>query len=62
MALRLPYARRLGGLIVENLTKRGAFVLGVAVGLLIVGLYWISGHVWWTEAGICLGSMAECNL
>jgi hypothetical protein len=46
----------------ENLTKRGAFVLGVAVGLLIVGLYWVSGNVWWTEAGICLGSMVECNL
>jgi hypothetical protein len=62
MALRFNDARRRGVLTVENLTKRGAFVLGVAVGLLIVGLYWISGHVWWTEAGICLGSMADCNL
>jgi len=46
----------------KDLTKRGAFVLGVAVGLLIAGLWWVSGNVWWTEAGICLGSMVECNL
>jgi hypothetical protein len=45
---------------VENLTKRGAFVLGVAVGLLIVGIWWISGNFWWTEAGPCLGPMVEC--
>ena len=62
MALRFDDARRRGVLTVENLTKRGAFVLGVAFGLLIVGLYWISGNVWWTDAGICLGSMVECNL
>lgn len=60
MALRLYDARRLGGLIVENLTKRGAFVLGVAVGLLIVGAFWVMGNVWWTETGPCLGSMVEC--
>jgi hypothetical protein len=47
---------------VENLTKRGAFVLGVAVGLLIVGIYWITGNFWWNEDGICIGTMAECNL
>jgi hypothetical protein len=46
----------------ENLTKRGAFVLGVAVGLLIVAIYWITGHVWWTESGICIDTMANCNL
>ena len=44
----------------ENLTKRGAFVLGVAVGLVIVGLWWVSGHVWWTESGPCIGPMVEC--
>jgi hypothetical protein len=49
-----------GGVIVENLTKRGAFVLGVAVGLLIVGIWWISGNFWWTESGPCLGLMVEC--
>ncbi len=46
----------------KDLTKRGAFVLGVAVGLLIVGLYWISGNVWLNETGICIGTMADCNL
>ena len=46
----------------ENLTKRGAFVLGVAVGLLIVGAFWLMGNLWWTETGICIGSMADCNL
>jgi hypothetical protein len=61
MAIRLNDARDRGGLTVENLTKRGAFVLGVAVGLLIVGIYWISGNFWINETGICLGSMAECN-
>ena len=45
----------------ENLTKRGAFVLGVAVGLLIVGIYWVTGNVWINEGGICIGSMSECN-
>jgi hypothetical protein len=46
----------------ENLTKRGAFVLGVAVGLLIAVAFWLTGNVWITETGICTGSMAECNL
>jgi hypothetical protein len=46
----------------ENLTKRGAFVLGVAVGLLIVAIFWATGNLWWTEAGICRGSRVECNL
>lgn len=62
MALRLNYARRLGGLTVEKITKRGAFVLGVAVGLLIVGAFWLMGNYWVTDSGICIGSMAECNL
>ena len=46
----------------ENLTKRGAFVLGVAVGLLIAVAFWITGNVWINETGICIGSMADCNL
>jgi hypothetical protein len=47
---------------VKDLTKRGAFVLGVAVGLLIAVAFWITGNVWINETGICTGSMAECNL
>jgi hypothetical protein len=46
----------------EKITKRGAFVLGVAVGLLIVGAFWLMGNYWVTDSGICIGSMAECNL
>ena len=45
----------------ENLTKRGAFVLGVAFGLLIVGIYWLTGNFWWTDTGPCIGSMVKCN-
>ena len=62
MALRFNDARSRGVLTVENLTKRGAFVLGVAVGLLLVGAFWITGNVWINETGICIGSMADCNL
>jgi hypothetical protein len=62
MALRQNDARRRGVLTVENLTKRGAFVLGIAVGLLIVAIFWITGNVWINETGICIGSMADCNL
>jgi hypothetical protein len=62
MALRFNDARRRGVLTVENLTKRGAFVLGVAVGLLVAVAFWITGNVWWNEAGICIGTMADCNL
>jgi hypothetical protein len=47
---------------VKDLTKRGAFVLGIAVGLLIAGAFWITGNVWINEAGICIGTMADCNL
>jgi hypothetical protein len=46
----------------DKITKRGAFVLGVTVGLLIVGAFWLMGNYWVTESGICIGSMAECNI
>jgi hypothetical protein len=44
----------------RELSKRGNLVLGVAIGLLIAGIVWISGNLWWTGAGWCLGSMVEC--
>lgn len=53
---------RQGGPIMDKITKRGAFVLGVTVGLLIVGAFWLMGNYWVTESGICIGSMAECNI
>ena len=46
----------------ENLTKRGAFVLGVTVGLLIAVAFWITGNVWIIDGGIFIVSMADCNL
>ena len=46
----------------KDLTKRGAFVLGVTVGLLIAVAFWITGNFWINEGGICIGSMADCNL
>ena len=44
----------------RELSKRGNLVAGVAIGLLIAGLIWVSGHVWWTETGYCIGTMLEC--
>jgi hypothetical protein len=45
----------------RELSKRGNLVAGIAIGLLIAGLVWVSGNVWITEEGrICLGSMLEC--
>lgn len=45
----------------RDLSKRGNLVAGIAIGLLIVGLIWVSGHVWYVpEEGYCIGSMAQC--
>jgi hypothetical protein len=44
----------------RELSKRGNLVAGIAIGLLIAGLIWISGHLWWTGTGYCPGSMSEC--
>jgi len=38
-----------------RLTVRLAFWLVVA-GL----IYLVSGYIWWTDTGICLGSMTGC--
>lgn len=44
----------------RELSKRGHLVLGIAIGLLIAGLIWLSGNLWWTGTGYCIGSMLEC--
>jgi hypothetical protein len=46
---------------VKELSKRGNLVAGIAIGLIVAGLVWVSGNVWVTEEGrICRGSMVEC--
>jgi hypothetical protein len=45
----------------RELSKRGNLVAGIAIGLLIAGLIWVSGNVWYTESGYCRGSLLECD-
>ena len=45
----------------RELSKRGNLVAGIAIGLLIAGLFWLSGNVWYVPGeGYCIGSMLEC--
>lgn len=45
----------------RELSKRGNLVLGVMIGLVIAGLIWVSGHVWYVPGeGYCIGTMLEC--
>ena len=44
----------------KELSKRGNLVAGIAIGLLIAGLIWLSGNLWWTGTGYCIGTMLEC--
>lgn len=45
----------------NNLTPRGWLVLGIALGLAIAGLWWVSGHIWWVEGeGYCIGTLESC--
>jgi hypothetical protein len=45
-----------------RLTKRGRIVLiYIPAALALTGLIvWISTRLWWTGAGYCIGTMAEC--
>jgi hypothetical protein len=43
-----------------RITRRGKIVLAVAASLAIGVIVWISGHIWWTDGGYCVGSMKEC--
>lgn len=44
-----------------RLTKRGKRVRGL---LILAGIatfiWWLVTGFWWTEGGICIGTMAEC--
>ena len=49
----------------RELSKRGNLVAGIAIGLLIAGLIWVSGHVWWVpeldgSGHYCIGTMTDC--
>lgn len=43
-----------------RLTRRGRIVRAVFILIGIAALYWISGHVWFTGTGYCIGEMSEC--
>lgn len=45
----------------DRLTRRGWLVLVILPAIaLAAALVWVSGHVWYTEEGYCIGSMLEC--
>ena len=46
---------------VRELSKRGNLVAGIAIGLIIAGLIWVSGNLWYTGTGYCRGSLIECD-
>jgi hypothetical protein len=54
-------AYRYGGDLMR-LTRRGRIVRAVAIAAGLALLWWISGHVWITEGGGCIGSMSECGI
>jgi hypothetical protein len=43
-----------------KLTKRGKRVRALAILAGILAIWWISGHIWWTPTGYCVGDMVEC--
>jgi hypothetical protein len=43
-----------------KLTKRGKRVRALAICLALALVWWVSGQVWWTGEGYCVGEMVEC--
>jgi hypothetical protein len=44
-----------------KLNKRGKRVRAVFLfGIICALIWWIVTGFWWTEDGICIGTMAEC--
>jgi hypothetical protein len=43
-----------------RLTRRGRIVRAVAIAAGIAFVIWVSGQVWWTGTGYCIGSLSEC--
>ena len=45
----------------RELSKRGNLMAGIAIGLLVAGLIWLSGNLWYVEGeGYCIGTLAQC--
>ena len=44
----------------KHITPLGWFVLGFLSALLVLVAFWLMGHFWVNEGGICIGSMAQC--
>jgi hypothetical protein len=45
----------------SNLTPRGYLVAGLALGLALAVLWYLSGHIWYVEGeGYCYGALIEC--
>ena len=48
-------------IVMDKLTRRGWVVLVILPAIALIALtVWVSGHVWWTEEGYCVGTMTEC--
>jgi hypothetical protein len=45
----------------EHLTRRGQIVVALLGALLLWGIWYVSGHIWYVPGqGYCVGSMLEC--
>jgi hypothetical protein len=45
----------------NRLTPRGRKVRAILIALLLLAaIYALSAYVWWTEDGICLGTLSGC--
>lgn len=43
-----------------KLNRRGRIVRALLIAAGIALLLWLSGHIWYTGGGYCVGSMAKC--
>jgi len=43
-----------------RLTRRGRIVRAIAIFAGIALIVWLSGQVWYTPTGYCIGSLSEC--
>jgi len=45
----------------RGLSKLGNLVAGIALGLAVAALWYISGHLWYVEGeGYCIGTLVSC--
>lgn len=42
------------------ITRRGKIVRALAIGAGLALIIWLSGHLWYTPNGYCIGSLSEC--